>query len=132
MKTTLLALAVAGGALLAATPAAAQFYFGNQWRVIGYKTVNGHDTDTIRVRGDHRFRQVKVCAYGAPVRMRDLDIRFANGKRQDVNVRSWLAEGTCTRNIDLKGNRRDIANIVMKYDPIARSYRRPVVRVQAR
>ena len=131
MKAPLIALALAGGiATVAAVPAEAQRY-GN-WRVIGYETVNGRDTDTIRVRGDARYRQIRLCVAGAPVRMRDLDVRFANGRQQDVSVRQRLGAGSCTRNIDLAGNRRDIVSVRMKYDPIARGYRRPLIQVQAR
>jgi hypothetical protein len=131
MKAPLIALALAGGtATLAAGPVEAQRY--NNWRVIGYETVNGHDTDIIRVRGDARFRQIRLCVAGGPIRMRDLDVRFANGRRQDVAVRNRFVAGSCTRNIDLAGNRRDIVSVRMKYDPIARGYRRPLVRVQAR
>jgi hypothetical protein len=43
-----------------------------------------------------------------------------------------LGAGTCTRAIDLRGNRRDIVSVTFKYEPIARSMRRPLVRVQVR
>jgi hypothetical protein len=119
-----------GIATLAAVPAEAQRY--GKWRLIGYETVNGRDTDTIRVRGDARYRQIRLCVAGAPVRMRDLDVRFANGRQQDVSVRQRLGAGSCTRNIDLAGSRRNIVQVRMKYDPIARGYRRPLIRVQAR
>ncbi len=47
-------------------------------------------------------------------------------------MRQRLGAGSCTRNIDLAGSRRDIVQVRMKYDPIARGYRRPLIRVQAR
>jgi hypothetical protein len=43
-----------------------------------------------------------------------------------------LRAGTCTRAVDLRGNRRDIASVRLRYDPIRRASQRPVVRVQVR
>jgi hypothetical protein len=128
----LLILAAAGvGALLAAVPASAQQW--GSWRTIAYKTVNGGtDVDRINVPGGRRWHQVRLCVFNAPLRMRDFDIRFDNGRRQDVSVRQRIAAGTCTRNIDLPGSTRDIDWIRLNYEPIARGFARPIVRVQAR
>lgn len=126
-KMMLAALAVAGAAV-ASVPAEAQM----GWRTVGYKTVNGRDTDTINLRGHARYRQVRLCTINAPVRMRDFDVRFDNGQRYDVAVRQFMRAGTCTRNIDLPGNRRDIDAIRLRYEPLQRGMRRPLIRVQAR
>ena len=64
--------------------------------------------------------------------MRDVDIRYQNGARQDVGTRAILRAGTCTRAADLRGARRDIAEVRLRYDPIRRSWQRPMVRVQVR
>jgi hypothetical protein len=129
MRILLLGATTAAASLAFAAPAAAQQY----WRTIAYKTVaSGTDRDTINVRGDRRYRQVRLCAFNAPIRMRDFDIRFDNGGRQDVRVRHRIGAGTCTRNIDLEGNRRDIERIRLVYERLARSIRRPLIRVQAR
>jgi hypothetical protein len=68
----------------------------------------------------------------APLRLRDFDIRFENGRTQDVSTRAILPAGRCTRAVDLRGNRRDIASIRLRYEPILRRASRPVVRVQVR
>ena len=129
----LTALGASALGLAAATPAQAQRYFFSSWRTIGYETVDsGVDRDTIRVRGDARFRAVRVCVFNAPLRMRDLDIRYANGRSQDVQVRERIRAGTCSRTIDLAGNRRDIRSVRLTYSPIRRGLARPLVRVQAR
>ena len=130
MRTLLLGAATAAATLASAAPASAQSY---NWRTIAYKTVaSGTDRDIINVRGDRRYRQVRLCAFNAPIRMRDFDIRFENGGRQDVRVRQRIGAGTCTRNIDLEGNRRDIERIRLIYERVARSIHRPLIRVQAR
>ena len=123
-------LATAGAAAAVAMPAAAQ---QSNWRTIAYKTVSGGtDVDRINVRGNARYREVRLCVYNSPLRMRDFDIRFENNQRQDVRVRERIGAGRCTRNIDLVGNRRDIDMIRLKYERVARNNARPLVRVQVR
>ena len=130
-RMLILAAATAAATVSTAVPADAQRWNAN-WRTIAYTTVNGHDSDTIRVPGTARSRQLRLCVFGGPIQMRDFDVRFRNGGHQDVAVRQTLRAGTCTRNIDLAGNRRDVTAIRLKYTPLARHWVRPVVRVQVR
>jgi hypothetical protein len=67
-----------------------------------------------------------------PLHLRDFDIRFQNGRKQDVNTRAVLRPGRCTRAADLRGSRRDIKNVRLRYEPIYRSWQRPIIRVQVR
>ena len=130
MRTLLLGAATAATTLTLAAPADAQQY---SWRTIAYTTVGaGTDSDIINVRGNNRYREVRLCSFNAPIRMRDFDIRFDNGRRQDVRVRQRIGAGSCTRNIDLQGDRRDIDAIRLVYERPARGVRRPLIRVQAR
>ena len=131
-RTLILAATAAAGLAVAATPANAQRWNDYGWRTIAYKTVNGRDTDRIDVRGHYRQRAVRLCTMNAPIRLRDVDIRFENGRTQDANTSARLGAGRCTRAIDLRGNRRDIDWIRLRYEPIARGWRRPLVRVQIR
>ncbi len=130
-------IAGAAAALAPAPSASAQnerswSYHG--WRTIAYKTVSGGtDTDRIHVPGRARFRNVRLCSMNFPIRMRDFDVYFINGQRQDVPVRERIAPGTCTRPVVLLGNYpRDITVIRLKYEPLARGMERPLVRVQVR
>jgi hypothetical protein len=137
MKRTMIFAAVTAFTTVAtAWPAAAQHQNRwdnhNRWHTVGYTQVNGRDNDTVRVRGTARYRQMRLCVYNGPIRMRDLDVRFRNGGHQDVAVRYLMRAGTCTRNLDLRGNRRDITAVRLKYSPSHRSWVRPVVRVQVR
>lgn len=133
-RTFILAAATAAATLVAIAPASAQQWRWNErgWRTIGYTRVDGRDSDRINLPGVTRQREIRLCAMNAPLHLRDFDIRFANGGRQDVNTRAVLSAGRCTRAIDLRGNRRDIASIRLRYEPIARMAMRPVVRVQVR
>ena len=135
MKRTLIyAAATAAATITAMAPAAAQQWRWNDagWRTIGYTRVDGRDSDRINLPGWTRQRAIRLCAMNAPLRLRDFDIRFDNGRRQDVNTRAVLPAGRCTRAVDLRGNRRDIASVRLRYEPIYRMAQRPIVRVQVR
>ena len=134
MRHLILAAATVAATIAAVTPALAQQnrWNANGWRTVGFTTVDGRDTDMINLPGSTRQREIRLCAINQPLGLRDFDIRFANGGRQDVDTRAVLKAGTCTRAVDLNGNRRDIASIRLRYDPIRRSWQRPVVRVQVR
>jgi hypothetical protein len=75
---------------------------------------------------------MRVCVFGGPIQMRDVDVRFRNGGHQDIGTRSLRRAGTCTRNLDLRGAARDVSEVRLKYAPLARGWVRPTVRVQVR
>jgi hypothetical protein len=135
MIRTLMLGAATLAAVAAAVPADAQRWNNqrsNNWRTIAVETVDGRDTDSIRVPGTARYRQMRVCVFGGPIQMRDVDVRFRNGGHQDIGTRSLMRAGTCTRNLDLRGAARDVSEVRLKYAPLARGWARPVVRVQVR
>ena len=134
MQRTLIFAAATAATLTAMAPAHAQQWRWNDagWRTLGYTRVDGRDSDTIYLPGRTRQRAIRLCSMNAPLRLRDFDIRFDNGRRQDVNTRAILPAGRCTRSIDLRGNRRDIASVRLRYEPVYRMAQRPVVRVQVR
>jgi len=134
IRTLFLTAAGAAATLVAVTPASAQFGRWNDrgWRTVAYTRVDGRDSDTIRLRGHIRERAIRICAINQPLRLRDFDIRYQNGGRQDVNTRAILRAGTCTRAVDLRGSRRDINAVRLRYEPIYRSVQRPYVRIQVR
>jgi len=132
MRTLILAAAGLGATLAAAAPADAQRWNDRGWRTVGFTTVDGRDSDTINLPGVTRQRSIRLCAINQPLGLRDFDVRFANGGRQDINTRAILRPGACTRAVDLRGNRRDITSVRLRYDAIRRSWQRPIVRVQVR
>ena len=134
MRTLFLTAAAAASVLVAVTPAVAQHWKWNErgWRTIGYTRGDGRDSDTISLPGRTRQSAIRVCAMNQPLHLRDFDIRFENGRKQDVDTRAVLNAGTCTRSVDLNGNRRDIASVRLRFEPIYRVASRPVVRVQVR
>ena len=131
-RTMILTAAAAAAAFIGTVPAAARNWQHNDWRTIAYTRVNGHDTDTIRVPGTARYHQMRLCVFNGPIEVRDVDVRFRNGGHQDISVRRVMRPGTCSRNLDLAGNRRDVTAVRLKYAPLARHASQPLVRVQVR
>ena len=133
-RLLILTAATAAATSAAVAPANAQFgrWTDRGWRTVAYTRVDGRDTDTIVLRGHIRERAIRVCALNQPLNLRDFDIRYRNGGHQDVNTRAVIRAGTCTRAVDLRGARRDITAVRLRYAPIVRSWQRPYVRIQVR
>ena len=126
MRVGLVALGVLASSFAAASPALA-------WTQIAERIVTDRlDPDLIVLPGPVRYSQVKLCVYRNPVRFYDLDVNFANGGKQDVQVRARINPGACTRNIDLNGADRDIVSIKLMYEETSRRRARGTVRVFAR
>ncbi|WP_269582955.1 hypothetical protein [Roseibium sp. Sym1] len=103
------------------------------WDLIGSKVVTDRvDRDVIQMPGPGRFKQIRICVYRNPVRIYDVDVRFANGGHQDIKLARRINAGRCSRAIDLKGPRRDIAFIKFIYEETSLKLRRATVRVFGR
>jgi hypothetical protein len=102
------------------------------WTVIAQQTVNkGGDRDTVYVPDTRKYAQVRICVYGRPIQLNSFAVRFHNGKEEKLDVRSQFRPGSCSRAIDLRGNRHRIDWVMLDYQ------RRPgegapLVRIQAR
>ncbi len=130
-QTRIAATLVAATVAAIALPAAARPQRG--WETIGSRVVNGGlDRDVIAVRGNERFRAIRLCASGRPVRLIDADVDFANGGTQDMQAASLLSAGECTRPLQLNGKRRDITRVRLTYAKFRIFARPPMLTVQAR
>jgi len=121
--------AVLAGAFVAmaamAGPAAA-------WDQIGVREVRDRtDRDTIVVEGPRQFERIKLGVYRHPVHFIDIDVHYANGGHQDVDVRQRINAGQCSRVIDLNGDDRNITRISMLYEETSFRRRTATVRVFA-
>lgn len=107
--------AITVGALicLALAPTAAEA----RWERLGCQKVGFiTDQDVIRVgRGEGRFKSIRLQVSGNKVYMDDLKVIYANGEPDDIPVRSEIRAGGQTRALDLRGERRAIKEIEMKY-----------------
>ncbi len=100
IKSTIFAAAI----MLAMFPMAGA---AHAWELIGTNQADHfRDRDVIRVRGRDRHRAIRICVSRASMTIQRLQIVFANGGRQEVALRNLFIPGTCSRAIDLRGNRR--------------------------
>lgn len=103
------------------------------WDLIGTRVVTDRvDRDVVHAAGPRRFKQIKICVFRNPVRFYDVDVRFANGGRQDVKIARRINAGRCTRAIDLKGPKRNVAHVRFIYEETSLKLRRATVRVFGR
>ena len=129
LSKSVLAVAVASAVLAIPQAADAQ----RRWDTIGSREVNGGlDRDVIAVRGNERFRVIRVCANRRPVRLIDVDVDYANGTRQDMQAAALLSAGECTRPLTLNGKRRDIRTVRLSYAKFRIFSRPSLLTVQAR
>ena len=106
-------LGLCGAALLSgltAGPAVAETLLGS--RKVAYLS----ETDVIPVPGKRRFGAIKLCVTRHAVRFRDLDVVYGNGGKDDISVRRIIRASECTRWANLRGRRRNIARIILRYD----------------
>lgn len=129
LASALLTLGLAAPAVAAPfgpQPIAYPNYRHAQWELIGTTNVSFRaERDTIYARGNDRHRQVMVCVYRNPVRIFDLDVKFQNGRSQDLAVRNVIGAGQCTRAIDLNGQRRNIRSVTLAYKSAGRVFSGP-------
>ncbi|MEQ1619705.1 MAG: hypothetical protein ABL883_15330 [Terricaulis sp.] len=91
--------------------------FAWDWELLGTRDVrDAVDRDTIVVEGGRPFDRIRLCVYERPVHFIDVDVHFANGGHQDIQVRARVQAGQCTRAIDLEGDDRNIASVGMVYE----------------
>jgi hypothetical protein len=85
-----------------------------QWELVGQRQISFRgDRENIPVVGRDRHSQVMLCVYNQSIRLNDFDVKFKNGGAQDLQVRSVIGAGQCTRAIDLKGHKRDIRAVTL-------------------
>ncbi len=116
-------LAVAG---LAASPASAQ----GRWELLGQRQVGFLvDRDVVSGRGQGAFSVIRICVANNAVQFRDVDVVFGNGERQQLPVNAFVRPGSCTANLDLRGDARRIARVEMTYNSVPNFRGRALVSV---
>jgi hypothetical protein len=91
----------------------------SKWERLGCEEVGRRtDRDVIKVgRREGRFEAIRLTASGNDVRVEDLKVVYANGRPDDIRVRSELREGSETRPLDLQGRDRAIDRIELVTKP---------------
>ncbi len=74
------------------------------WYKIGEAKVDfKKDRDEILVFGADKFKSIKLKIFNASIDLKDLEIYFENGKRQDVKINKSIKAAGETSVIDLEG-----------------------------
>lgn len=89
-----------------------------KWEKLGQRKVNrALDKDEIFVTArEGRFTKVKLGVKKSAINMHRMVIHFANGDKQNVQLKNNIAAGSATRTIDLQGGKRVIKKVVFWYD----------------
>ena len=119
------AVVAALGLALAVTTAAAE------WELLGRRTVDMKgDHDTIAVGAEKgAFTRVKLGVRERGIRLRDLEVVFADDSVQRIKIRRHLKPGQETRAIDLDGAARRIRRVELTYRTRGRGTGRAVVQL---
>ncbi|WP_224815973.1 DUF2541 family protein [Hasllibacter sp. MH4015] len=112
MKLNIKALVLIAVAASAALPASANTFLGAR------VAADTSDIDVISVPGPALFREVRFCVVNRAVHFGDVDVRFALGGSQDLNVRRIVTPGNCTGWFNLRGPVRNIDAIRFRYQTI--------------
>jgi len=90
---------------------------GGRWVLLGERHIDGRmDSDKIDVgRDSGKFRAIQFRVEGGTVNFDRITVKYLNGEREDIDVRSNIPSGGQTRVIDLPGKRRVIESISMWY-----------------
>ncbi|MGL5938260.1 MAG: hypothetical protein ACRCZY_02410 [Phocaeicola sp.] len=87
-----------------------------RWEVLGEKTVNFKtEKDVIKCGQKGTFTRLKIRVDNAPVEFERIFLEYGNGEKQEIRIRQRISAGGESREIDLKGNRRNIKNITFYY-----------------
>ena len=73
------------------------------------------DRDTIPVTGSDHYGTLMICVDNAPLRFQEIVVRYKDGSARTVRLRSLVAAGRCSREIEL-GGRRELATVDVAYD----------------
>lgn len=92
----------------------------DRWVLLGRKTVNfSAERDAIRVTGWRgEFKKIQLYVRETGVHIMDLNVVFANGRRVDLPVRSFIPPGGRSRVIDLPGKSRAIQRVELIYKTV--------------
>jgi hypothetical protein len=91
------------------------------WYKIGQANVDfKRDRDEIVVLGADKFKSIKLKVINAPIELKDLEIYYESGNRQDVKINASLKAAGESEVIDLEGGeQRSIKKIVFVYKTVA-------------
>jgi hypothetical protein len=113
--------------LLLSTASFAQ-YHERGWQLLGEAHVDGrvdHDNISVGYRGS--FRSIQLRVENGPIEFDRVVVHYENGSSEVLQVRQVIPAGGHTRDIDLRGDRRNIRSVELWYGKAAPHSGRPRV-----
>ena len=100
-----------------------------QWEKLGQRSVKrGMDKDVMHVTvAEGGFRQLKISVKKSPVNIKKIIVEYANGKRDELKLRSVISAGSDSRLMDLRGGKRAIRKVTFYYETIERGRGKAIV-----
>ncbi len=127
MKHNKVIVGVIAVLLLLSTASVAQ-YHQRGWQLLGEAHVDGrvdHDNISVGYRGS--FRSIQLRVENAPIEFDRVIVHYENGSNEVLQVRQVIPAGGHTRDIDLRGDRRNIRSVELWYGKAAPHSGRPRV-----
>ena len=116
-------------AMMLAAPAAAQ----SGWTGIGASEVGGDSgRATLTAQGQPQFRELMICVEQHPIKITGGEIRFRDGRTQNLRIRALIDKQDCSSFMRLSGRERDVASVDLTYDPASLAGQRSRVELYAR
>ena len=100
-----------------------------QWEKLGQRSVKrGVDKDVMHVTiANGGFRQLKIAVKKSPANIKKIIVEYANGKRDELKLRSVISAGSESRLMDLRGGKRVIRKVTFYYETIERGRGKAIV-----
>ena len=103
--------------------------YSHAWQYLGEAHVDGRaDHDNISVH-EGAFRSLQLRVENAPIEFDHVIVHYENGHSEELRIRQVIPAGGHTRNIDLRGDRRNIRSVELYYGKAAPHSGRPKVTV---
>lgn len=101
------------------------------WKKLGTKKVSFKlDRDVLHVGArEGGYTKLKVLVTGGNVNMHKMVVEYANGTKDNINLKHNFSRGSDTRVIDLQGGKRFIKDITFWYDTKNRSRKKAKIHV---
>jgi hypothetical protein len=123
------ALALGATLLLALAPEAQ----ARTWERLGSRTVEPRAAlDRIILAEPERYRAIRLCAGRRAVRVYDLDVRHANGRRYDVRTPNMVPAYCCNRSLSLPTRRSALVAVSFRSQAAGPGRGNSSLRVDAR
>lgn len=92
------------------------------WHKIGEAKVNFKtEKDKFVVMGADRFKKIQIRVKDAPIHIKDMEIRYDGGGKEDVTLRSNFKAGAKSRIIDLKNYSSELKSVTFVYHTVPNS-----------